>query len=83
MCQYVMYPAFFVYFLHNFLQICCTYLQFLEKENTRLEIEIKGTLKELGRLKALNDLTHDEVARLELSLNHSKVCETYSFYSIN
>ncbi|PSR92994.1 Kinesin-like protein [Actinidia chinensis var. chinensis] len=46
--------------------------EFLENENSRLEIEIKGTLKELGRLKDLNDLMQDEVARLELSLNHSK-----------
>ncbi|GFZ14700.1 armadillo/beta-catenin repeat family protein [Actinidia rufa] len=42
--------------------------EFLENENSRLEIE----LKELGRLKDLNDLMQDEVARLELSLNHSK-----------
>lgn len=46
--------------------------EFLEKENTRLELEMKDFLNELNHQKDLNVLMRDEVASLEMSLKHSK-----------
>ena len=48
-------------------------LQFLEKENTRLELEVKDILNELNRQQDQNELMRDKVAELEVSLKHSKV----------
>ncbi|KAJ9684671.1 hypothetical protein PVL29_016908 [Vitis rotundifolia] len=47
--------------------------EFLEKENTRLELEMKDFLNELNHQKDLNVLMRDEVASLEMSLKHSKL----------
>ncbi|RVW97760.1 Kinesin-like protein KIN-UC [Vitis vinifera] len=47
--------------------------EFLEKENTRLELEMKDFLNELNHQKDLNVLMRDEVASLEMSLKHSKI----------
>ncbi|XP_059666045.1 kinesin-like protein KIN-UC [Cornus florida] len=46
--------------------------EFWEKENTRLETEMKDILNELDRQKDHNDLMNDEVAHLKMSLKHSK-----------
>uniref|UniRef100_A0A5B7C3W1 Protein ARMADILLO REPEAT KINESIN1 n=1 Tax=Davidia involucrata TaxID=16924 RepID=A0A5B7C3W1_DAVIN len=46
--------------------------KFLEKENTRLEMEMKGILNELNHQKGHNDFMRDEVARLEMSIKHNK-----------
>ncbi|XP_052184340.1 kinesin-like protein KIN-UC isoform X3 [Diospyros lotus] len=46
--------------------------EFLEKENVRLETEMKDTLKELNCLKDQNDYMQGEAARLEMNLIHSK-----------
>lgn len=48
-------------------------MQILEKENSRLELELKDVLKDLNWQKEKNDLMRDEVARLEMSLKSSKV----------
>ncbi|KAM6584399.1 hypothetical protein CsatB_011401 [Cannabis sativa] len=46
--------------------------EFLEKENTRLELEVKDTLNELNRQQDQNEFMHDKVAELETRLKHSK-----------
>ncbi|CAK9159670.1 unnamed protein product [Ilex paraguariensis] len=49
--------------------------EFLEKENTRLEMDMKDMLKRLNSQKDYNDLICNKVASLEMSLNHSKFLE--------
>lgn len=44
----------------------------LEKDNARLDLEMKAMLDELNQQKEYNKLLHDEVARLELSIEHYK-----------
>ncbi|KAA8539266.1 hypothetical protein F0562_025958 [Nyssa sinensis] len=46
--------------------------EFLEKENARLEMEMKDILNELNHQKGQNDFMCDEVARLEMSMKHNK-----------
>ncbi|PON34472.1 Kinesin-like protein [Trema orientale] len=46
--------------------------EFLEKENTRLELEVKDILTELNCQQDQNELMRDKVAELEVSLKHSK-----------
>ncbi|KAL5569393.1 hypothetical protein UlMin_025968 [Ulmus minor] len=46
--------------------------EFLEEENTRLELEIKDMLGELNHQKDQNDVMRDKVAQLEVSLKQSK-----------
>lgn len=52
-----------------------TVLQFLEKDNTRLESEMKDLLMELNKQKEENNLMHDEITQLEMNLKNSKVFE--------
>lgn len=51
----------------------CSGLQHLEKENTRLELEMEEILRELNHQKDHNNLMCDKVAQLEMGLKHSKV----------
>ncbi|CAO2828538.1 unnamed protein product [Amaranthus hypochondriacus] len=44
----------------------------LEKDNARLEMEMKAILDELNNQKEYNKLLHDEVARLEMDIEHYK-----------
>lgn len=46
--------------------------EFLEKDNTRLELDLKDLLDELKRQKEHSDLMHDKVAQLEASSEHGK-----------
>ncbi|KAL2922589.1 Kinesin-like protein KIN-UC [Bienertia sinuspersici] len=46
--------------------------EFLEKDNARIELEMKTMLDELNHQKEYNKLLHDEVARLEMSIEHYK-----------
>ncbi|GMG99433.1 hypothetical protein Nepgr_001273 [Nepenthes gracilis] len=46
--------------------------EILEKENARLEMEMKDTLAELNHEKDFNKWLRDEVARLEMCLEHCK-----------
>ncbi|KZV16226.1 armadillo repeat-containing kinesin-like protein 1 [Dorcoceras hygrometricum] len=46
--------------------------KFLEKENTRLELELNDVLKDLNCHKDHNNTMHDEVARLETNLKQSE-----------
>ncbi|XP_050210696.1 kinesin-like protein KIN-UC isoform X2 [Mercurialis annua] len=46
--------------------------EFLEKENTRLELELKDILDELENQKGHNDMMHDKIERLELRLKESQ-----------
>ncbi|KMT08135.1 hypothetical protein BVRB_6g143820 isoform C [Beta vulgaris subsp. vulgaris] len=46
--------------------------EILEKENARLELDMKAMLDELNHQKEYNKLLHDEVARLEMSIDHYK-----------
>nr|GMC70817.1 kinesin-like protein KIN-UC isoform X1 [Ipomoea batatas] len=46
--------------------------EFLEKENTRLESELKNVLKDLNEHKDHNDVMRDKVAHLEMNLKHNK-----------
>lgn len=48
-------------------------MQFLEKENTRLGLEMKDLLYELNSQKEHHDMMHDKVAQLESSLEQGKV----------
>lgn len=48
-------------------------MQFLEKENTRLELMLNDVLKDLKSQKDHNDFMHSEVGRLEMNLKNSKV----------
>lgn len=48
-------------------------MQFLEKENIRLELEMKDVVNELNQQKGLNVSMRDELTGLEMSLKHSKV----------
>ncbi|KAM5555936.1 kinesin-like protein KIN-UC [Rosa sericea] len=47
--------------------------EFLEKENTRLGLEMKDLLYELNSQKEHHDMMHDKVAQLESSLEQAKV----------
>ncbi|KAB2595950.1 armadillo repeat-containing kinesin-like protein 1 [Pyrus ussuriensis x Pyrus communis] len=47
--------------------------QLLEKENARLELDLKDLLDELNRQKEQSDLMHDKVAQLEASLEHREL----------
>ncbi|XVE75408.1 hypothetical protein DITRI_Ditri12bG0091700 [Diplodiscus trichospermus] len=47
--------------------------EFLEKENTRLELEMKDILAELNCQKDQNSLMQDRIADLEISLKQSKL----------
>lgn len=58
-------------------------MQFLEKENTRLESELKNVLKDLNEHKDHNDVMRDKVAHLEMNLKHNKVSVKLYFYSSN
>lgn len=49
--------------------------EFLEKENTRLESEMKDLLVELNRQKGDKNLMHDEITQLEVNLKNSKILE--------
>lgn len=55
-------------------------MQLLQKENTRLELELNDVLKDLNSQKDHNDFMHNEVARLEMNLNKSKVKTTGSIF---
>ncbi|EXB96208.1 Armadillo repeat-containing kinesin-like protein 1 [Morus notabilis] len=46
--------------------------EFLEKENTRLELEVKDILNELKQQQDQNDLMHDKIVQLELNLKERK-----------
>ncbi|KAF9596407.1 hypothetical protein IFM89_010671, partial [Coptis chinensis] len=46
--------------------------EFLENENSHLQLEIRSTFDELKLQKDHNDLLNDEVARLEVTLEESK-----------
>ncbi|KAL9351461.1 hypothetical protein Peur_054141 [Populus x canadensis] len=46
--------------------------EFLQKENTRLEVEMQDILSELESQKGCNDLMRDKVSQLEISLNNSQ-----------
>lgn len=48
-------------------------LQFLEQENTRIELEMKEILNELNCQKDQNDVMSEKVAQLEVNLKYSKV----------
>lgn len=53
-------------------KVLVTRSEFLEKENTSLESEMKGIVNELKHQKDHNNLMHDKVAKLEMSLKHSE-----------
>lgn len=57
-------------------------MQILEKDNARLEMEMKAILEELNNQKEYNKLLHDEVARLEMDIEHYKV-SPFDFYSFS
>ncbi|XP_012078450.1 kinesin-like protein KIN-UC isoform X4 [Jatropha curcas] len=46
--------------------------EFIEKENTGLELKMKDMLNELDHLKDQNDLMHNKIELLEMSLKHSQ-----------
>ncbi|KAJ4834636.1 hypothetical protein Tsubulata_020203 [Turnera subulata] len=46
--------------------------EFLEKENIRLQLEVKDILNELEKQKGHNTLLSDKVVQLEMSLQHSQ-----------
>lgn len=48
-------------------------LQFLEQENTRIELDMKDMLNELNHQKDQNDFLSEKVAQLEVNLKYSKV----------
>lgn len=48
-------------------------MQFLEKENSRLELEMKDILNELDSQKSQNELMRGKIEQLEMSLKHSQV----------
>lgn len=50
-----------------------TGMQFLEKENSRLELEMKDILNELDSQKSQNELMRGKIEQLEMSLKHSQV----------
>ncbi|KAG6760399.1 hypothetical protein POTOM_036917 [Populus tomentosa] len=52
--------------------------EFLQKENTRLEVEMQDILSELESQKGCNDLMRDKVSQLEISLNNSQIFDAYS-----
>lgn len=52
---------------------CCSDLQFLEKENARLELEVEKILGELNHQKDQNNLKREKIVQLEISLKPSKV----------
>lgn len=52
------------------------WLQLIEKDNARLEAEMKDILMELNLQKDHSNSMHAEIARLEMSLSHSKVFKT-------
>ena len=54
----------------NMLSTC---FQFLETENTRLELEVKDILNDLNHQQDQNELMCNKIEQLELSLSHSKV----------
>lgn len=49
------------------------YLQFLEAENTSLELKVKDCLKEVNHLRDQKELLSNKVEQLEVSLSNSKV----------
>lgn len=57
------------------------WVQFLEKENNRLQSEIEDLKKELNSQKDLNNLMHNEIASLESNVKKSKVCDQSNFIS--
>lgn len=61
--------------VHGLKWCISTVLQFLEKDNTRLESEMKDLLMELNKQKEENNLMHDEITQLEMNLKNSKVFE--------
>ncbi|KAB5538976.1 hypothetical protein DKX38_016509 [Salix brachista] len=46
--------------------------EFLQKENTRLKVEMQDILSELESQKGCNDLFRDKISQLEISLNNSQ-----------
>lgn len=46
--------------------------EFLEKENARLELEVEKILGELNHQKDQNNLKHEKIVQLEISLKNSK-----------
>uniref|UniRef100_A0A6N2MC18 Kinesin-like protein n=1 Tax=Salix viminalis TaxID=40686 RepID=A0A6N2MC18_SALVM len=46
--------------------------EFLQKENTRLKVEMQDILSELESQKGCNDLFRDKISQLETSLNNSQ-----------
>ncbi|KAF3434013.1 hypothetical protein FNV43_RR25116 [Rhamnella rubrinervis] len=46
--------------------------EFLEEENTRIELEMKDLLNELNRQKDQNDLMSEKVAQLEVNLKYNE-----------
>lgn len=61
--------------VHRLKWCISTVLQFLEKDNTRLESEMKDLLMELNKQKEENNLMHDKITQLEMNLKNSKVFE--------
>ncbi|XP_022923750.1 kinesin-like protein KIN-UC isoform X1 [Cucurbita moschata] len=61
-----------------------TRCEFLEKENTQMEKEMADLLIELNRQRDHNDLMHDKVSHLEMSLEHSKQhqLENYTYQKV-
>ncbi|KAE7997005.1 hypothetical protein FH972_001680 [Carpinus fangiana] len=53
-------------------KVLVTRSEFLEKENTRLESDMKSIVNELNYRKDLTNMMHDKVAHLETSLQNSK-----------
>ncbi|XP_057991778.1 kinesin-like protein KIN-UC isoform X2 [Hevea brasiliensis] len=49
--------------------------EFLEKENSQLELEMKDILNELDHQKGQNDLMHGKIEQLDMSLKHSQQLE--------
>ncbi|KAL6123914.1 hypothetical protein ACLB2K_076430 [Fragaria x ananassa] len=65
-------------FQHSFAEAkenLITRSEFLEKENTHLELEMKDLLYELNNQKEHHDIMHGKVAQLEMSLEQGKMYE--------
>lgn len=58
-------------------------VQFLEKENNRLQSEVEDLKKELNSQKDLNSSIHNEIAHLESNVKKSKVCGQSNFLISN
>ena len=59
-----------------------TFLQILEKDNARLEVEMKAVSNELDHQKDCNRFLREEMTRLEMSIEQYKVLSLTKVYSI-